>query len=914
MVSLFSPAIRLMNQLKFPQKFLLVGLVVILPLSMVLSQYVSEINLVIDFAATEQLGLQYSAPVDSFLHHVQKHSGLIAVYAAGDAVVDGTDKSQLTEAIRSIQRNIEADIRDVDDIHTRLDSTLNIGPHWNGIKTAWQSAKSQSSSLTPALVTTLDQDVIHQTLLLLNVIANKSNLILDPEIDSYYVIDALVNKTAALGNALSGIRIYGANAATQGKLLASDRTRLVILSQQIQSELEMQRRTLQYVADYNPALGAALNAALTDLTKDTDEFHNWFKRTILGNQGEFADSTNISVDPMLYLSNASKAVDAAFTFRNLLREKANELLEARITNKIARRNVVILIFVVVLAAALYLFGALYLAIRRVINRLEFTSQQFIAGHIEDTLILENRDELAQVTISFNNIAREMTNARDRALAATHAARESENQLRATLAASPIPVVVVNRNNILRYVNPVAIAMFDLDITKNADSISAFGIELEDRLKVQTEFEGKGFVREMEVRFRQRDGSIRFGLISIEDFQLAGESAVLVAIVDITDLKRAQEAERKQHRLTEALLDSVVGLTSSLELDSVVQQILQNLRQVIEYDVGNIMIIEGEYGIVMGQHNNIDDDNWRVVGARVLIKDSYYPNLMYQTRQAIIVGDISNDPKFVRISQTLNLKSFLALPIIAGQEIIGSMNLASLKADWFTQDHVKYLQIFALQAGIAIQNARLYEQARAISALEERQRLARDLHDSVTQTLFSANNIAEALTQLVTISSEKTLTYVKDLHLLTRGAMAEMRSLLFELRPDALTQAELGLLLGQLCDVFTGKTQIEVDKAIGQMIRLDAEAQIGFYRIAQEALNNIAKHAQASHVAVRLERTDKAIELAIRDDGIGLDSNLIPADHFGIKIMQERAQAMQATLSIRSGKQQGTEIILRRQLT
>src|SRR5260221_11241050 len=143
----------------------------------------------------------------------------------------------------------------------------------------------------------------------------------------------------------------------------------------------------------------------------------------------------------------------------------------------------------------------------------------------------------------------------------------------------------------------------------------------------------------------------------------------------------------------------------------------------------------------------------------------------------------------------------------------------------------------------------------IATLEERQRLARELHDSVTQTLFSASTIADSLSRVIDKDIQKAHNYLQDLQHFTHGAMAEMRSLLVELRPEALTQTELGVLLRQLSDVFTGKTQVEVVQKISNKIILPPDAQIVFYRIAQETFNNIAHHSHAEHVSLDLQKGD-----------------------------------------------------------
>jgi PAS domain S-box-containing protein len=495
-----------------------------------------------------------------------------------------------------------------------------------------------------------------------------------------------------------------------------------------------------------------------------------------------------------------------------------------------------------------------------------------------------------------------------------ALRQSENQLRAILDALPIPVIVATSQENFLYVNPVAVSLFKIDLTSRANAASSFQLEPADQHRVTETVQTQGYATDLEVHYRNAEAARRVGQISIQPFQFSGQAAFLAAIVDITDLKAVQEAERKQRNLTEALLDSALILTSSLQLDEVIQHILSNLNRVIQHDVATILMIDGEYGTVLGLKSNVEGTQYEIVRNRVLIKDEYYHNLMLQTRQPVCLGDISADPRFVRISRNLVIKAFLGLPILAGQEVIGFLNLGSQHPDFFTETHISYLQIFAIQAGIAIQNARLYKQAQTIAVLEERNKLARDLHDSVSQTLFAANSIAEALPQLFNMHPEKAQNYINDLHQLTRGAMAEMRSLLFELRPEALLQTEMAILLAQLCDVFTGQTQIEVDRKLMKKVLLPPDVQIVFYRVAQESLNNIVKYAHASQVSLTLTYTDTLIEMRIKDNGCGFDPQQVPGNHFGLKIMGERAAGIAAQLVVNSQLNQGTEILLRSNIT
>lgn len=206
--------------------------------------------------------------------------------------------------------------------------------------------------------------------------------------------------------------------------------------------------------------------------------------------------------------------------------------------------------------------------------------------------------------------------------------------------------------------------------------------------------------------------------------------------------------------------------------------------------------------------------------------------------------------------------------------------------------------------------RLYAQASELATMEERQRIARELHDSLNQSLFSINSIAEALPRIMNKSPERAIQYAQQLAILTRGAQAEMRALLLELRPEALAGTDLGDLIRQLCGIFAANSTVEVTLYLIPGVSLEPRVQTVFYRVAQESLTNISRHTQAAHVTVELTRTDDVVSLTITDDGKGFDAAAVPPDHFGLRIMHERAASVGASLDIRSQPGHGTRVRLK----
>ena len=194
-----------------------------------------------------------------------------------------------------------------------------------------------------------------------------------------------------------------------------------------------------------------------------------------------------------------------------------------------------------------------------------------------------------------------------------------------------------------------------------------------------------------------------------------------------------------------------------------------------------------------------------------------------------------------------------------------------------------------------------------TAVEERTRLARDLHDAVSQTLFSTSLIAEVLPKLWERNKEDGLKKLEEVRQLTRGALAEMRTLLFELRPAALADADLNDLLRQLAESVIGRARVPVTLKIDGTREVPSDVKIVLYRIAQEALNNIAKHSGASQAQVSLRCQPHRITLQITDNGHGFDISKVATGSFGLNNMKERAAQIGAALQIDSKIDQGTEI-------
>jgi signal transduction histidine kinase len=203
---------------------------------------------------------------------------------------------------------------------------------------------------------------------------------------------------------------------------------------------------------------------------------------------------------------------------------------------------------------------------------------------------------------------------------------------------------------------------------------------------------------------------------------------------------------------------------------------------------------------------------------------------------------------------------------------------------------------------------LAQQAAQTAVIAERSRLARELHDAVSQTLFSASLIADVLPRIWDRDPQEGARRLEEVRQLSRAALAEMRALLLELRPSALVDANVADLLRQLAEAASGRARLPIQVDVGGgCSSMSPEVKVAIYRIAQEALNNVTKHSGASEASVILRCEPQEIELVVRDDGRGFNVDNIPADRLGVGIMRERGDAIGADVEITSAIGEGTEV-------
>lgn len=419
---------------------------------------------------------------------------------------------------------------------------------------------------------------------------------------------------------------------------------------------------------------------------------------------------------------------------------------------------------------------------------------------------------------------------------------------------------------------------------------------------------------------RRDGSPFYVEVRRTAFVYQSRPCVLSIVRDVSKRVRAERLLRQQaearRREQSTLLDISHTLATTLELKP--DLILDQLQVIVKYTHAALFVLEDSALVAMALHGvqaPVDALPFRIRlnGPETLAR-------LFNEHRPIRIADVWSTEDQAQFLRSLlgheapilldGVQAWMWVPLAVKGRIIGGIGAAHSKRDYFSKHHADLALTVANQAAVTLINAELHKNAQALAVLQERQRLAQNLHDAVNQSLFSAGLIAEVLPRVWDRDQDLARQSLEDLRRLTRGAMAEMRALLAELRPSSLTDAELGDLLHLLGNGFTGRTNIPVGVTIvGQRI-LPAEVQVAIYRICQEALNNVAKHAAASSVEIYLKHEGATLELSIRDDGKGFETGSIASGHYGLNMMRERAEAVGALLSVTSQPGHGTELTLR----
>jgi PAS domain S-box-containing protein len=423
------------------------------------------------------------------------------------------------------------------------------------------------------------------------------------------------------------------------------------------------------------------------------------------------------------------------------------------------------------------------------------------------------------------------------------------------------------------------------------------------------------------RMVRQDGDLRW--VRARGFPVhnkQGELYRVAAIIDdvTSEVEAYQLLEKRVEERTRelsTLLSYSEKLASTLELKPLLRIMLDQLRSVVDYDGAAVMLLEGDELVAVEYEGPTSEDEI----LNIHFPKSVSPALsrVIEARAPVIISDLQGDSEEARQFRQASLpqnsfllgqaRAWLGVPLVVKNQLVGILRLSHTQPDRFTHRQAQLVTAIANQAAMAIENAHLYDQARQLAAIAERQRLARELHDSVSQALYGISlgtHTAIALTRRDPQKLDDVLKYILSL---AEAALTEMRALIFELRPDSLETEGLVWALDRQAEALQARRGVSVRKNLCDEIKSSIEVKEGLYRIAQEAMQNAVKHGNPSEIYLELSCSEHFVELVVKDDGSGFDPNQAFPGHLGLRSMSERATRLGGSLVIDSAPGKGTRV-------
>jgi signal transduction histidine kinase/HAMP domain-containing protein len=432
-------------------------------------------------------------------------------------------------------------------------------------------------------------------------------------------------------------------------------------------------------------------------------------------------------------------------------------------------------------------------------------------------------------------------------------------------------------------------------------------------RVQSMLRAEGIRALLDAPIRSPRGVVGgFGIAYTSEHRFTDDERRLASVIAeraAVAIQNADLYERAQQRTREfeALLRADRELFRTLNLDEVLQALVDVAVDVLACDKSIVVLHQGEVDVVRAARNHAPD-NLALFNQALATMPHEEPPPENQTPQ-VYVDAVAEAPEFVRGALAREgIASHISVPVKDATRMLGVFGVSFLVEHAFTEEEQRLYVALADRAAVAIQNAELYEKAQQAASLEERQRLARELHDSVSQALYGI--ALGARTARLRIDEDPSraaepLDYVTSL---AEAGLAEMRALIFELRPESLATEGLVAAIEKLVASARARHQlvIDVDLINEPDCRLDVKEAL--YRISQEALNNVAKHAQATHAVVRLAKEDGDLVLAVSDNGRGFDASASYPGHLGLLSMPERASKLGGRVTVDSMPGGGTRVV------
>lgn len=400
-----------------------------------------------------------------------------------------------------------------------------------------------------------------------------------------------------------------------------------------------------------------------------------------------------------------------------------------------------------------------------------------------------------------------------------------------------------------------------------------------------------------------------------------ELATVVARQAAVAAGNARLFEQTQRRTREmaALLQVMRTVASTFDINELVSVTLEQLKLIIDHTGSSILVVDDDALVIMDARARTDT---RIeIGARFPFSDDAILTQAIRRGEHVIISDVRSDDPMAESYRYLissvgmldqmpfrEIRSWMGIPMMVEGELVGMLTMSKTEVGYFTEEQARLVRAFADQVALGMERARLFAQGTRLAAVEERQRLARELHDSVSQALYGIALGAQTAQMRLENDPAKAAEPVSYVLSLAEAGLAEMRALIFELRPESLESEGLVAAIQKQAAAVQARHGVSVTCDLGDEPTISPEAREAVYRIVQEALTNTFKHAKAGNVRVILQHPDGFIRAEVADDGVGFDPDRDYAGHLGLHSMRERAAKLGGDVNIVSSPGSGTRVI------
>ncbi len=737
MKGLLAPAIAVMNRLKYPYKLGLITTLLLVPLGFVMYFFISEVNIGIGIAEKELKGTRYLRALERLLQHLPEARLAAHRYSTGDV----TARPELINK----QSEIDADIAAIESVDRRLGPELGTTRKQNNLKENWRFLRTETLGLKARDHRALYDQLVRETLDLFALVGDTSTLILDPELDSYYLMDASTVKLPGIQIRLSDADFVARQVAVRKSITPDERAQLGSIISLVESDNEAMKRGMlvAFANTRSPGLRRAMEPPFAHSLETTGRY-------LATLRSELVNSDRIAVSLGRLASESAPAMDATVALWNRSADELDGVVRGRLGRFSTRRTAGVGVSLVFLLVVVYLLVAFYQAVMQSIVRLDEASRRMTGGELDEAVRLDTRDELGEVAVSFNNIARRLRTEWQQARDAETMLRESQARTRLIVDTALDAVVVMASDGRIADWNPQAESIFgrsaeeavgrslsELIIPERYREAHAEGLR-----KFLETGEGPILNRRIEISALRQDGAEFPVELTIAPAK-SGETCTFSAFVrDITERKRAEEDLRRTSAHVELLQSIAVAANEAPVVEEAIRLCLVQVCEFTGWPVGHAYLVAGEDAAMLQPTGiwHLDDperfETFRRITERTPLRVGQgLPGRVRATGRPVWINDVTQDSNFPRAAaaQDIGVRAAFGFPVVVGADTVAVLEFFAPEAAAPDEALLEAMRHVGSQLG------RVFERARSENELRQAKERAEAADEAKSSFLASMSH-------------------------------------------------------------------------------------------------------------------------------------------------------------------------------